>query len=174
MRLTAEMKGTMFLDFAFTTTRNVAIDRFQHEHKWAQVNLLRAHLLARPEHLETFRARVPALLPARHYLGMQDIPVDQITGSVDRSTDFDHNFRPLKSHLRDRWVNIYLLAQENSWPPIRVYKVGEQYFVEDGHHRVSVARSLGRLWIQAEVWEYVPRPVRPDRQQCCLRACWCE
>jgi hypothetical protein len=36
-------------------------------------------------------------------------------------------------------------------PPIDVYRVGDGYYVIDGHHRVSVARSLGRDTINARV-----------------------
>jgi hypothetical protein len=36
-------------------------------------------------------------------------------------------------------------------PPISVVQLGEQHFVLDGHHRVSVARSLGMSAIDAEV-----------------------
>ena len=35
-----------------------------------------------------------------------------------------------------------------------VLSVTEKYYVEDGHHRVSVAQSIGMLFIQAKVWEY--------------------
>ncbi len=38
-------------------------------------------------------------------------------------------------------------------PPISVYRLGGQHFVRDGHHRVSVARSLGMAAIDAEVTE---------------------
>ena len=38
-------------------------------------------------------------------------------------------------------------------PPISVYRVGELHFVRDGHHRVSVARALGRDTIDAYVTE---------------------
>jgi hypothetical protein len=83
-----------------------------------------------------------------------DIPVKEIIGTLYRHSDFDRQFRPLKKNLRDRWINIYLLQQNEGWPPILVHKVGSHYYVEDGHHRVSVARSLGILFIQARVWEY--------------------
>jgi hypothetical protein len=171
----------MLINAAFSTARSLAIEEFQHERERAQRNSLHARLLARPDHLDSFAARLPSLQPARRYLGMQEIPVAQITGSVDRSQDFDSSFRPLKNHLRDRWVDIYLLAQTGGWPTIRVYKAGDQYFVEDGHHRVSVARALGMLSIQAEVWEYAPRPVQvEDRRRSSLvcssvqAECWCE
>ena len=83
-----------------------------------------------------------------------DIPVEQIKGTVSRQSDFDHKFRPLKSHLRDRWVNSYQALENGGWSPILVHKVGDQYYVEDRHHPVSVARTLGEVFIQAKVWEY--------------------
>jgi hypothetical protein len=47
-------------------------------------------------------------------------------------------------------------------PPIDVVKVGEIYFVRDGHNRVSVARALGRTDIDAQVTDVVTR-VDADR-----------
>jgi hypothetical protein len=40
-------------------------------------------------------------------------------------------------------------------PPVELIRVGDVYFVRDGHHRVSVARALGQAYIDAEVtvWE---------------------
>ena len=38
-----------------------------------------------------------------------------------------------------------------------LYKVGEVYFVVDGHHRVSVARQQGQIYIEAEVRECATR-----------------
>jgi hypothetical protein len=42
-----------------------------------------------------------------------------------------------------------------SLPPIDVYRIGELHFVQDGHHRVSVARALGDTTIEAHVREVV-------------------
>ena len=44
-----------------------------------------------------------------------------------------------------------------SFPPINVYRVGTVHFVEDGHHRVSVARQLGHEVIEARVTEITTR-----------------
>jgi len=92
--------------------------------------------------------------PNRKSIGAKDIPVTEIIGTLYRHSDFDHRFRPLKKNLRERWINIYLLQEKDGWPPILVHKVGDYYYVEDGHHRVSVARALGIAFIQAKVWEY--------------------
>src|SRR5262245_34866147 len=42
-------------------------------------------------------------------------------------------------------------------PPVDLYKIGEVYFVRDGHHRVSVARALGNDVIDARVHEVITR-----------------
>jgi hypothetical protein len=47
-------------------------------------------------------------------------------------------------------------------PPISLFQIGEVYFVRDGHHRVSVARALGRTEIDAYVVE-VRTQVGADR-----------
>jgi hypothetical protein len=90
--------------------------------------------------------------------GVQEIPVAQIRGSEGRITDFDSSFHPLKRHLRERWIRLYNLIQlGREMPPISVYRVGEVYFVKDGHHRVSVARHLGWEVIRAYVVEIKTR-----------------
>jgi len=88
------------------------------------------------------------------YLGMRTIPVEKIVGSEGRYYDFSHTFLPKKELLRSRWVNVNTahLASVNL-PPIRVFKLGGCYFVRDGNHRVSVARSQGVEFIDAEVVE---------------------
>ncbi len=88
------------------------------------------------------------------YRGLQDIPLEQIVGSVGRHTEFTSSFLPRTNEMRERWSRVY--AQMNSMsgvPPIEVYKVGNTYFIRDGNHRVSVARNLGAKTIQAHVWE---------------------
>src|SRR2546425_7016166 len=87
--------------------------------------------------------------------GIQEIPVDKIVGSAAstaKGEDFDPAFLPTTPRLRDRWTRIYREMVEGAeLPPIDVYRVGDGYYVIDGHHRVSVARSLGRPAITARV-----------------------
>ena len=89
---------------------------------------------------------------AESYAGTKVIPLDAIVGSVDKVRDFDRRFRPTSARSRQRWER---LARANRTgeviPPIEVYQIGEHYFVRDGHHRVSVARSLGITLIEARV-----------------------
>ena len=86
------------------------------------------------------------------YLGMREVPLDKIVGSVGRYTDFDRAFLPSKGYLAERWKRIdRMMRQSGALPSISLYKVGEAYFVLDGNHRVSVARYLGIGWIDAHV-----------------------
>lgn len=96
------------------------------------------------------------LLKLRHrnYRGIQQIPLNDIVGSVGRYRDFTRTFLPRSDKVRDRWQRISAVMRSEGTPPIELYKVGEAYFVADGNHRVSVARAHGANSIEAEVWEY--------------------
>jgi hypothetical protein len=88
-------------------------------------------------------------------LGVMTIPVGSIVGTVDRRPDsFDRSFRPRSPELRARWEGIAAARRRGEeLPPIDVYRVGEIHFVNDGHHRVSVARAMGDTTIEARVRE---------------------
>lgn len=99
-----------------------------------------------------------------HYADIQEVPLDQIAGSVGRYGDFTRAFLPRTDHLQVRWEHIErVMASGREVPPVELYRVGEVFFVRDGNHRVSVARQLHRQTIRAHVWEYhTPVPLRPD------------
>jgi hypothetical protein len=55
------------------------------------------------------------------------------------------------------------MASDVILPPVKLYKVGDIYFVYDGNHRVSVAKKTGVKYIDAEVIEFVTDvPLKPD------------
>ncbi|HXW01303.1 MAG TPA: hypothetical protein VEC93_23025 [Anaerolineae bacterium] len=88
------------------------------------------------------------------YAGLQDIPTKAIIGSAGRYRDFTRHFFPSLSDERgkERWRTIYTLAVSGAgFPPIEVYQIETVYFVQNGHHRVSVATYLGWTSIQAHV-----------------------
>ncbi len=90
----------------------------------------------------------------QHDLGMQVVPVRQIVGTLGRGSDFDRAFRPRRREMRWRWIQVAKLAQmDGRLPAVELYKVGGDYFVVDGHHRVSVARASGQAYIDAHVIE---------------------
>jgi hypothetical protein len=91
-------------------------------------------------------------------LGLQVVPLHAIVGTIDRERDFDRHFRPTSRRVRERWENIAAaMRRGESLPPVDLIKVGEIYFVRDGHHRVSVASALGLSDIDAYVTEVVTR-----------------
>ena len=111
--------------------------------------------------------QTPYLLPFRqvvrdlgrvqtNYRGMQDIPLEGIVGSVGRGTQFTRHFHPLTGTERqkERWRLCYTQSLTGAgYPPIEVWRVEREYFVVNGHHRVSVARYLGWKTIEAHVSE---------------------
>ncbi|MGH2990303.1 MAG: chromosome partitioning protein ParB [Solirubrobacterales bacterium] len=95
-------------------------------------------------------------------LGLQVIPLDSIVGTVDRSRDFDRRFRPTSKRVRERWQRVAEAQRRGeAMPPISVFRIGDMHFVEDGHHRVSVARAQGRRDIDAYATEVLTE-VDPD------------
>lgn len=95
----------------------------------------------------------------RHHAGIQAVPVHKIVGSLGRCKDFDAAFNPLNETTRDRWLSVARARLLGiPLPPVVLIRVGERYFVRDGHHRISVARSFGEQAIDAEVtvWEVLP------------------
>lgn len=106
---------------------------------------------------------------ARSYRGIRSIPVDRIVGSVDRSDDFDRDFRTRRVLSRDRLNQLRVAEAVAPLPPIVVFEVGGAYFVEDGHHRVALAHEQGVEFVDAEVTSVTTDyEVGPDVDVCRL------
>jgi hypothetical protein len=107
-----------------------------------------------------------AAAPAgRRVVGVHTIPLASIVGTAEpaKARSFDHSFRPSAASRR-RWERLWVAARRGATlPPISVFRLGEQHFVDDGHHRVSVARALGMTAIDAEVTD-LGRPRAPSAQ----------
>lgn len=98
------------------------------------------------------------------YRGVQTVRVEQIAGSLNRYHQFDREFLPTQDDTSSRWMSVNrAFYQDVSLPPVVLYKVGQVYFVVDGHHRVSVAREQNQEFIDAEVRECATRVnITPD------------
>lgn len=87
-------------------------------------------------------------------LGLCSIPLDSIVGSVDRTDEYDRRFRPTSARVRQRWERLATAWRRGEdIPPIDVYRLGDMHFVQDGHHRVSIAHALKLDTIDAYVTE---------------------
>lgn len=110
-------------------------------------------------HILPFEEVVAALgRTGERSLGSQVVELDSIIGTVDRGRGFDRRFRPTGPEVRTRWERIAgAMRRGEPLPPVDLYRIGEVHFVRDGHHRVSVARSLGHETIEARVTEVSTR-----------------
>jgi len=90
------------------------------------------------------------------YLGYRAVPLDRVIGSVGRYKDFNAEFQ-IEEHLdRGRKDRIKeLMEREEVLPPVKLYKIGDAYFVLDGNHRIAAAKELDREFIDADVTECV-------------------
>ena len=114
-------------------------------------------LLRRPGagRLATLEQDLGAAPAGRRRTGLRAVPLDSIVGTVEtaKARRFDASFHPPPSSRR-RWEGMWLAARRGCHlPPISLYRLGDSHYVEDGHHRVSVARALGMAAIDAEVTE---------------------
>ncbi|MFC4944631.1 hypothetical protein [Pseudonocardia sp. GCM10023141] len=85
------------------------------------------------------------------YDGLRSIEVVRIVGSLDRSSDFDRDFRPRLRRSQQRLASLREAFPEGKMPPIEAFEVGGAFFVSDGHHRVALARQDDVDFIDADV-----------------------
>jgi hypothetical protein len=91
-------------------------------------------------------------IQSSRYAGVREVAINHIRGSESRTGDFDDQFFPLSENTRQRWQNIAkAYSMGVGLPPVQLIQVGEEYFVRDGHHRISVARAFGYNSIPAEI-----------------------
>jgi hypothetical protein len=87
--------------------------------------------------------------------GRGTVEVDRIVGSAGKHDQFDDEFMPLRGASPERWKRIDRAYRSGAdLPPVTLYKMDDEYLVQDGHHRVSVARFHGAEWIDADVTEF--------------------
>jgi hypothetical protein len=88
------------------------------------------------------------------------VPIDRIVGSVEPIMCFDRHFRPTSQLPRERFERIDAEVRSGrGMDPVKLYHCEGHYYVEDGHHRIAVARALGERQVWATVTEV--RPSRP-------------
>ncbi|GLY65539.1 hypothetical protein [Amycolatopsis taiwanensis] len=81
-----------------------------------------------------------------------EVPAEAIIGTMARRDEFDREFRPRTTRVRDRWLRVAGAVEAGEvLPPVELTRVGDMYFVRDGHHRVAVAKALGHPVVDAHV-----------------------
>ncbi|HJS29950.1 MAG TPA: hypothetical protein VJ768_10035 [Anaerolineales bacterium] len=80
------------------------------------------------------------------------IPLSKIIGTEGRGEDFDLDFNPLNPSDRDRWIGVAAARQLGIvLPAVELFQTEDGFYVRDGHHRISVAKIMGQLEIDARV-----------------------
>ncbi|HJQ28395.1 MAG TPA: hypothetical protein VJ827_03585, partial [Rubrobacter sp.] len=134
-----------------------AAKEFASARKKALLRRIGSYLRRRPgsNRLLSLAIATEMLGPCRQlYLGIRTVPVESIVGSEGRYADFDGEFLPLKDSSEEKWRSVYAaLRRGEELPAVSLLKVGDVYFVRDCNHRVSVARWLGVVALDAEVVE---------------------
>jgi hypothetical protein len=147
------------LDAAQATTLKI----FNEARRRAFVQDMLAEVGGRPDSLLSFdevRRRFRLGEPRREPV-TKEVPLEKIVGSVGRYHDFNRAFLPRAQVDPRRWTRVAGLQRQSRLPPIDLFQVGDVYFVRDGHHRVSVARTLKQRTIRAHVIE-IPLRVSLD------------
>ena len=136
--------------------RAQARQQFEEARRRARLDQVSARLTGRDTRMVPFDlVRRQLRQQSALYRGVEQIPLNQIVGSVGRYTELTRHFLPLSDDMRERWMRVTSLAMnQQGWPPIDLVKVSNVYFVKDGNHRVSAAQQLGFTTIEAHVWEY--------------------
>jgi nucleotide-binding universal stress UspA family protein len=145
----------------------MATKDFRRARRRAEVEQILARLRGRSADLVCY-SDVHDLVTAStgEYLGVQDIALDAVVGSVGRCSDYTRSFLPLNDSDESRWARVkQAVTGSKRLPAIQVYRISQIYLVADGHHRVSIARQRGMTHIRAQVFEVRTWvPLAPDVQ----------
>ncbi len=155
----------------FKSSYKNALDDYQRARQSAEIQELLARLSGNPEDAallsyDEVRHQLQATTKGSEQLA--EIPLDAIVGSVNRYDDFTRKYLPKKNVDQGRWARVMASTQGlTGLPPIEVYQIGDVYFVNDGNHRVSVARQIGNQSIQAYITKVdtrvdLPLDIKPE------------
>jgi hypothetical protein len=115
-------------------------------------------------HLRTYDEEHPEWwknLQIRQVAERRTVLVARVVESLSRGQDFKPDWTPFQPTDRDTEVLESMSKRgfdpENSRPsPISLLKSDEEYFVDDGRHRIFAAHICGIKTVEAEVYELEP------------------
>jgi hypothetical protein len=121
-----------------------------------------------PDVLRSLYDRYPhATAAGRRRLGLRTVSVDEIVGTARDPSQNTADFLPLPM-LRGRnwdarWQRILRAMNDlRVLPPVELFKVGDEYYVVDGHNRIAAARQVGQVAVDADVVELLIPGVESD------------
>jgi hypothetical protein len=92
--------------------------------------------------------------------GLQIVPIERIVGTTRHPSQNTADFLPLPGlrgrNWQARWQRIRRAVDNLSMlPPIEVIRMGDEYYVADGHNRMAAALLAGAVAVDADVTELV-------------------
>jgi hypothetical protein len=144
-------------------THNTAIDHFRSAVFNGWISRIKRRILGHRQWLYDLVSLKPHLaLQGGFYSGIKVVGINNIIGTEGRVANFDIDLYPVSEESRERWVNMALAYLPRvPLPSVELIQVGDVYFVRDGHHRISVARSFGQTAMDVEVITWQAHPPFP-------------
>ncbi len=148
---------------AYIPSSSSTTEDFRHARRRGALESMWSTLSGSAKHLIPFQQVEDQLQYDQIYnLGLVEIPLDAIVGSVNRPDDFTRKFFPLEGIDPGRWQQVKK-GMEQAIRPIKAYQIDQTFFVLDGNHRVSVARQRGMTHIPGYVTKIESTiPLTPD------------
>lgn len=103
-----------------------------------------------------------ALSGSRHPRGVEIVPIEKIVGTARSPSQNTADFLPLPqlrgSNWEARWQRIQQATSNLAiLPPVELLKLGDEYWVVDGHNRIAAALRVGAVAVDADVTELLPQ-----------------
>jgi hypothetical protein len=101
--------------------------------------------------------------------GLQVVPLDRIVGTARHPSQNTTDFLPLPAlrgrNWQGRWQRIKRATDDLSMlPAVELVKVGDVYYVADGHNRIAAALQGGGVDIDADVTDLLIAGVEPSTE----------
>lgn len=102
-----------------------------------------------------------ALAGSRHPRGLEIVPIEAIAGTARSPSQNTNDFLPLPqlrgTNWEARWQRIQQATSNLAvLPPVELLKLGDEYWVVDGHNRIAAALRVGAVAVDADVTELLP------------------
>ena len=171
--LTSRQNGYAMRDSSSIYRRRRYLQRAasQFERLWLQgkIKAMIAHLSGETRTIPYLDDEVEGRFRAKvEHLGVRPIRLNQIVGTRARMI-YDRDFLPLQREDKKRWMSVAMAMMEDvtKLRPISVVQIEDRYYTLDGNHRVSVARTLGKLYMDADVtlWSMSDADDAPGRSR---------
>ncbi len=107
-----------------------------------------------------YQVHPEASVAQRRSLGVRTVPIDRIVGTLRNPSQNTADFLPLPELRGRNWLGRWQRIRRaidnlDVLPPTELVKVGDDYWVADGHNRVAAANQVGAVAIDADVTELV-------------------